>query len=439
MSVVVKVENVSKRYQLGRIGTQSLRGDLQRWWARQRGKEDPFGKLDGAGHGTGSDFWALRDVSFDIHQGEALGIIGKNGAGKSTLLKILSRITLPTTGRVRVRGRIASLLEVGTGFNPDLTGRENIFLNGAILGMTKREVQQKLDEIIAFSGIERFIDTPVKRYSSGMYVRLAFSVAAHLESEILILDEVLAVGDAAFQRKCLGKMDDVAHKEGRTILFVSHGMSAIKSFCNRGIVLEKGRVVMDADVTTATDYYNLLDSDAGSSDARNRYCKEWNLDDAPGNDSALVVKAAVVNLRKEGKAIPSLIDTDTHFDIEVRFKVLHDNAIIGMTVVFYDLYDNCVFGSINNYEPNHFAKPMKRGFYRSTCSIPAYFLNNKVFKINLILFGANYSNTLVIEDVLRIDVLDGGYVRKDYLGDYEGVFRPLLPWRTVELVPHLTE
>ncbi|MBD0255795.1 MAG: ABC transporter ATP-binding protein, partial [Cytophagales bacterium] len=242
MSVVVRVENVSKQYQLGRIGTQSLRGDLQRWWARRRGHEDPFAKVDGPANNVGTDFWALHDVSFDIRRGEAVGIIGKNGAGKSTLLKILSRITLPTSGRVRVRGRIASLLEVGTGFNPDLTGRENIYLNGAILGMSKREVQRKFDEIVSFSGVEKFIDTPVKRYSSGMYVRLAFAVAAHLESEILILDEVLAVGDAEFQKKCLGKMDDVAHKEGRTVLFVSHSMDSVRNLCKSALLLDKGRV-----------------------------------------------------------------------------------------------------------------------------------------------------------------------------------------------------
>jgi lipopolysaccharide transport system ATP-binding protein len=203
MTVVVRVENVSKKYQLGTIGTQSLKGDFNRWWARIRDKEDPYAKIgDESQHQNNGDFWALKDINFEIKQGEAVGIIGKNGAGKSTLLKILSRITTPTIGSVKIKGRIASLLEVGTGFNPDLTGRENIFLNGGILGMTKREVKAKFDQIVDFSGVEKFIDTPVKRYSSGMYVRLAFAVAAHLESEILILDEVLAVGDAEFQKKC---------------------------------------------------------------------------------------------------------------------------------------------------------------------------------------------------------------------------------------------
>ena len=255
MSVVVRVENISKKYQLGKIGTQSLKGDLQRWWARKRGRQDPFGTIGQELSGPHDAFWALKDVSFDLHQGEAIGIIGKNGAGKSTLLKILSRITLPTTGRLRVKGRIASLLEVGTGFNPDLTGRENIYLNGAILGMTKREVQRKFDEIVDFSGVETFIDTPVKRYSSGMYVRLAFAVAAHLESEILILDEVLAVGDAEFQKKCLGKMDDVAKRQGRTILFVSHSMTSVQSLCNKAIFLKKGCTAGIISVREAVDEY----------------------------------------------------------------------------------------------------------------------------------------------------------------------------------------
>ncbi|MDJ1491723.1 ABC transporter ATP-binding protein [Cytophagaceae bacterium DM2B3-1] len=255
MSVVVKVENVSKKYHLGKTGTNSLKGDIQRWWARKQGKEDPFSKVVEASQLQGEEFWALKDINFEIKQGDAVGIVGKNGAGKSTLLKILSRITLPTTGSIKVKGRIASLLEVGTGFNPDLSGRENVYLNGAILGMTKVEITRKFDEIVDFAGIERFIDTPVKRYSSGMYVRLAFAVAAHLESEILILDEVLAVGDAEFQKKCLGKMDDVAHKQGRTILFVSHSMASVKELCNTAIFLEKGKLLMHGPVQPIIDRY----------------------------------------------------------------------------------------------------------------------------------------------------------------------------------------
>ncbi len=257
MSVVVRVENVSKKYALGGYNTGSLKGDFNQWWTTKvRKQEDPFAKI-GEEVRDGREFWALKDVSFEIRQGEAFGIIGKNGAGKSTLLKILSRITLPTTGSIKVKGRIASLLEVGTGFNPELSGRENIYLNGAILGMTKAEVVRKFDEIVDFSGVEKFIDTPVKRYSSGMYVRLAFAVAAHLDSEILILDEVLAVGDAEFQAKCLKKMDDVAHKQGRTVLFVSHSMVSVKKLCQSAILLEHGVVTSAGRVDDVFDVYTV--------------------------------------------------------------------------------------------------------------------------------------------------------------------------------------
>lgn len=248
MSTVIKVENLSKQYRLGVIGAGTLRDDVQRWWHRVRGKEDPLAQVSHGSIGDhkleGRDLWALRDISFDVKQGEVLGIIGRNGAGKSTLLKILSRVTGPTSGRIKIKGRMASLLEVGTGFHPELTGRENIFLNGAILGMSREEVGRKLDQIIDFAEIEQFIDTPVKRYSSGMYVRLAFSVAAHLDPEILVIDEVLAVGDLSFQRKCLGKMGD-SSREGKTILFVSHNMDAVSQLCARGVVLERGCIVCD--------------------------------------------------------------------------------------------------------------------------------------------------------------------------------------------------
>jgi lipopolysaccharide transport system ATP-binding protein len=243
MTTVISVENLSKTYHLGQIGTGTFSRDLEVWWAKMRGKPNPLLRIGQSDHGNrdGEELWALQDVSFKVEQGEVLGIIGRNGAGKSTLLKILSRVTAPTSGKVKVKGRIASLLEVGTGFHPELTGRENIYLNGAILGMKRNEIDRKFDEIVDFSGVKKFIDTPVKRYSSGMYVRLAFAVAAHLEPEILVVDEVLAVGDAEFQKKCLGKMGDVA-KEGRTVLFVSHNMAAVSSLCNKGMVLRNGMV-----------------------------------------------------------------------------------------------------------------------------------------------------------------------------------------------------
>ncbi len=253
---VISVSNLSKSYRLGTIGGGSLREDVSRWWARFRGLPDPTLTIGQEHHARliGQEFWALQDVNFEVQRGEILGIIGRNGAGKSTLLKILSRVTAPTGGEVRVKGRIASLLEVGTGFHPELTGRENIFLNGAILGMTKAEIKRKFDEIVAFSGVEDFIDTPVKRYSSGMYVRLAFAVAAHLEPEILIVDEVLAVGDAEFQKKCLGKMKDVAG-QGRTVLFVSHQLGSVVQLCTKGILLSQGSVAFIGDAKDAVDAY----------------------------------------------------------------------------------------------------------------------------------------------------------------------------------------
>jgi lipopolysaccharide transport system ATP-binding protein len=260
-NIAISTDHLFKHYRLGSIGARTLSADLNRRWARLRGKPDPLLKIGRKGREKGADqdgseeVWALKDVSFDVKHGEVLGIIGRNGAGKSTLLKILSRVTGPTSGEVRVKGRIASLLEVGTGFHPELTGRENVFLNGAILGMTKAEIRKKLDEIVDFSGIEKFIDTPVKRYSSGMYVRLAFSVAAHLEPEILIVDEVLSVGDAAFREKCLGKMQDVNRSEGRTVLLVSHDMATVEALCKRGLVLETGNITFDGEILDAVNHY----------------------------------------------------------------------------------------------------------------------------------------------------------------------------------------
>jgi lipopolysaccharide transport system ATP-binding protein len=251
--VILKVEGISKQYRLGLVGTGTLKDDLNRWWYKVRGKDDPFLKIgeknDRSVKGDSNYVWALNDINFEVKKGEVLGIIGRNGAGKSTLLKILSRVTSPTTGVIKSKGRIASLLEVGTGFHPEMTGRENIYLNGAILGMTKAEIRQKEEEIIAFSGCEGYIDTPVKRYSSGMHVRLAFAVAAHLEPDILVIDEVLAVGDAEFQKKAIGKMQDISKGLGRTVLFVSHNMSAIQSLCTRVLLLDNGRLVKMKDST----------------------------------------------------------------------------------------------------------------------------------------------------------------------------------------------
>lgn len=263
-NIILKAENISKQYRLGLVGTGTLSHDLNRWWHKVRGKEDPYLKIgavnDRSAQATDEYVWALQDINFEVQRGEVLGIIGKNGAGKSTLLKILSRVTSPTTGVIKTRGRIASLLEVGTGFHPELTGRENIFLNGAILGMTKSEIRSKIDEIVDFSGCEMYIDTPVKRYSSGMRVRLGFAVAAHLEPDILVVDEVLAVGDAEFQKKAIGKMQDVSRGEGRTILFVSHNMAAVEDLCTSLIILSNGIVSYEGEVSEGINNYLSLSS-----------------------------------------------------------------------------------------------------------------------------------------------------------------------------------
>ncbi|WP_416448155.1 ABC transporter ATP-binding protein [Leeuwenhoekiella sp. A2] len=301
-TIILKAENISKQYRLGLVGSRTLRDDLKRIWYHARGKENPFLKVgetnDRSKKGKGDYVWALRDINFELQQGEVLGIIGKNGAGKSTLLKILSRVTAPTTGTIKSRGRIASLLEVGTGFNPELTGRENIFLNGAILGMTKAEIRTKFDEIVAFSGCERYIDTPTKRYSSGMTVRLAFAVAAHLEPEILVVDEVLAVGDAEFQKKAIGKMQDISKGEGRTVLFVSHNMASIQSLCTRAILLENGKLLEDGPVRMIIDQYLSHNATFKGKDL----IKEINVEERTGTG---LIKIKNVELVPGTKALPT--------------------------------------------------------------------------------------------------------------------------------------
>lgn len=304
MSTAIKVENLSKQYRLGQIGTGTFTHDLNRWWYKVRGKEDPYLKIGEANDRTqkgSSDYvWALKDINFELKQGEAVGIIGRNGAGKSTLLKILSKTTSPTTGSIKIQGRIASLLEVGTGFHPELSGRDNIFLNGAILGMTKREIKSKFDEIVDFSGVERYIDTPVKRYSSGMYVRLAFAVAAHLEPEILIVDEVLAVGDAEFQKKALGKMQDVSNNDGRTILFVSHNMGTILQLCQKSILLKNGSIEDQGTSTSIVEkYYNDLKHQTFKNEDSNKeiYFKEIITCNARGEAAASFAHSDEIHLR----------------------------------------------------------------------------------------------------------------------------------------------
>ncbi|QEC77932.1 ABC transporter ATP-binding protein [Mucilaginibacter ginsenosidivorax] len=328
MPPVIKIDNLSKAYQLGEIGTGTLSRDLERYWARIRGKEDPFLKIgevnDRSKKGDSDIVWSLKDIHFDIEQGDALGIIGRNGAGKSTLLKILSRVTAPTTGSVKIKGRIASLLEVGTGFHPELSGRENIYLNGAILGMRKAEIKRKFDEIVDFSGVERYVDTPVKRYSSGMYVRLAFAVAAHLESEILIVDEVLAVGDAEFQKKCLGKMGDVSKGEGRTILFVSHNMAAIQKLCKHGMLLENGKLICIDKTENVIDRY-LQDS---------RIKKAVFEIPLPDNADELIGYASQIQIENANGDVIQEIPVGQFWQIRVFFKINKkaEHFIIGMGI-----------------------------------------------------------------------------------------------------------
>ncbi|MEJ0090066.1 MAG: ABC transporter ATP-binding protein [Limisphaerales bacterium] len=317
---VIKVENVSKLYRLGEVGTGTISHDFNRWWHKVRGKEDPYEKIgqtnDRTKKGDSDYAWALQDVSFDVKQGEVLGIIGRNGAGKSTLLKILSRVTTPTSGQIKIKGRIASLLEVGTGFNPELTGRDNIYLNGSILGMRKREIAKKFDEIVAFSEVERYIDTPVKRYSSGMYVRLAFAVAAHLEPEILICDEVLAVGDATFQQKCIGKMKDVS-RGGRAVLFVSHNMASISALCSSAIILGDGKLVAKGSVDSCIErYFGALKTTSLT----------WERNPAEASKSPIHFTAASIEI--EGSQ-PSIT---LHVDLQVKSVREHKPAFLAIDI-----------------------------------------------------------------------------------------------------------
>lgn len=338
MSSVIQVENLSKAYQIGEFSTGTLSQDIERWWLRIRGKEDKFLMIgeenDRTVKGEGNMVWSLKDINFDIKRGEAVGIIGRNGAGKSTLLKILSRVTTPTTGSVKVKGRIASLLEVGTGFHPELTGRENIFLNGAILGMRKQETKRKFDEIVDFSGVERYIDTPVKRYSSGMYVRLAFAVAAHLESEILIIDEVLAVGDGEFQKKCLGKMDAVSKGEGRTILFVSHNMNAISTLTVSSLLLVNGTLVANSSTTEVIKEY--LEYEKAS---KGIFIKKSN-EQLPSITRVEVITSEPASVHSSGKSLDVLIEVNMPSYVEgmgLSFQIINENEVEAVYSYVFDV------------------------------------------------------------------------------------------------------
>lgn len=371
---VIRVRGVSKQYQLGQVGTGTLSHDINRLWHRIRGKEDPYLKIgdinDRSIKSNSNYVWALKDISFSVERGEVMGIIGKNGAGKSTLLKLLSRTTMPTTGRIAMKGRVASLLEVGTGFNPELTGRENIYLNGAILGMTKREINARLDEIIEFSGVERYIDTPVKRYSSGMHVRLGFAVAAHLEPDILIVDEVLAVGDVEFQKKCLGKMQEVSNKEGRTILFVSHNMTAIKNLCNRAIILQNGTLVADGECEMMVKQYGSVVVDKRS---------KISFDDpisAPGNDKIKVKRLELVVLNGD-----QVITVNTPFNIEFEFWNYEETVPVNLSFHLYTANQECVLNIGTK------SRKLKEGAYKGVCHIPASLLNDNIYSVSMMVVG----------------------------------------------------
>jgi lipopolysaccharide transport system ATP-binding protein len=392
MKTVIRVENVGKQYRLGEVGTGTISHDLNRWWARLRGREDPYSTIGEINDRTlkadGDYVWALQNINFEVRQGEVLGIIGRNGAGKSTLLKILSKVTKPTTGRILTKGRIASLLEVGTGFHPEMTGRENIFLNGAIMGMTKSEIKYKLDEIIDFAGVEKYIDTPVKRYSSGMYVRLAFAVAAHLNSEILIVDEVLAVGDAEFQKKCLGKMGDISKGEGRTVLFVSHNMASIEYLCTTAMLLRNGNLLNYGNKNLIIEEYRTMERKA----INNIVIK-----DRTDRNGSGVVKITEFNYS---------IKESLQFTLKYEGKM--STAFTGKVyIAVYDTKENCVLffdSSVINDIPSKF--PSRGTIVINTSSEVS--LVDQQYSVNVaILVDDEWVDHIV--DALTIDTIDNDF------------------------------
>jgi lipopolysaccharide transport system ATP-binding protein len=430
--IVIKAENLGKMYTIGhqaeRSGYMALRDVLMQnartLWNKT--KDLATGKAIIQGD-TLEEVWALKNVSFEIKRGEAVGIIGRNGAGKSTLLKILSRITEPSTGRVTIKGRMASLLEVGTGFHPELSGRENIYLNGAILGMTRAEIKRKFDEIVAFAEVDKFLDTPVKRYSSGMYIRLAFAVAAHLEPEILIVDEVLAVGDAEFQRKCLGKMEDVS-KEGRTVLFVSHNMGAISKLCQRSILLVDGKKRLDnLSIDVISQYINLGSEGQGE--------RVWaSSKTAPGNDKVRLRAVRIVS----DNTMTADVDIQKDILVEVEYWNLKPGTRISVSIHLLEKMGIEVLASANLHSTNlvrdeWFGKPYPPGLFRTTCVLPGNFLNEGHYKINVILLTDVSSVELIERDVVSFTIHDTGVMRQEYTGGWLGVVRPRLAWQTQHL------
>lgn len=421
---VIRVENLSKRYVLGQNsggGYRTLREsmvDAVRAPLRRLRNGQPRAASD-----TEAEFWALRDLTAEIRQGEVVGIIGRNGAGKSTLLKVLSRITEPTTGSVRIRGRVASLLEVGTGFHPELTGRENIFLNGAILGMHRTEIKAKFDEIVAFSEVEKFLGTPVKRYSSGMYVRLAFAVAAHLEPEILIVDEVLAVGDANFQKKCLNKMQDVG-QGGRTVLFVSHSMPAVTRLCNRALLLNAGTVIADGDTATVVNRYM-------QSGMRTMAEHRWGLAERPPGNATVRLRSVRVR-SKTGETVETL-DIRQPVGVEIGYDVLTEGWLISPSIVLHNEEGICLFNA-TDLDPAWRRQRKPVGSYVSTAWLPGNYLAEGLVVVSVGLTTyVPLTQHCFERDIVAfqvVDTPDGDSARGDFAGTMGGVVRPLLEWTT---------
>jgi lipopolysaccharide transport system ATP-binding protein len=420
---IIRVENISKAYRLGQIGSGTLSEDLKVWWAKARGKPNPLLKIGQEDHGNrqGEYLWALNDISFSVEEGSVLGIIGRNGAGKSTVLKILSRVTAPTSGQVKVKGRIASLLEVGTGFHPELTGRENIYLNGAILGMKRAEIDRKFDEILDFSEVEQFIDTPVKRYSSGMYVRLAFAVAAHLEPEILVVDEVLAVGDAEFQRKSLGKMGDVA-QQGRTVLFVSHNMSSILRLTQEAIVLEKGHLVLRAASPEAVDYY----LSAGESRAGERI---WEKDEIP-LDARPFRPVALRLLDRNDQTVETVRSVEP-FAVEMEYYL--EAPVTGLRIGLYlnSTRGDQILTTFDTDENARFEKYVSRpaGHYFSRCEFPKDLLNDGRYILGVNASSYRIRRYFMDEKALAFNVDTSGAPGKQWSEPRPGTLRPRLEWK----------
>ena len=418
MSTVIKVENLSKQYRLGSVGTGSFAHDVNRAWHRVRGKEDPYLKIgeenDRTQKGSSEYVWALKDINFEVQHGDVLGIIGRNGAGKSTLLKILSRTTSPTTGSVKIKGRVASLLEVGTGFHPELSGRENIFLNGAILGMTRQEIKSKFDEIVDFAGVERYIDTPVKRYSSGMYVRLAFGVAAHLEPEILIVDEVLAVGDAEFQKKALGKMKDVSTKEGRTVLFVSHNMSAVHNLCNSGIVLKNGLLLEKGNIDDIIETYitATLKNDS-------QYTKRW------GNKKIEFIDYKLCD-ETGNERTEFFMGDNIYFFLKVRFNEKIRQADIGINIK-NNLED--LITHIANFDNDFLISGDENEIQEFKVQLTDVFFSPNLYIVDIAIVSGN-DHFDMIENTLMFSLIEGIKIKRGKFPSHAKIFSDS-KWRKI--------